>query len=57
MRITITPSGKSTEPGSTFKLATMIALLEDGHVHPEDIVDVGMVSHYYYGHKVEDSQR
>ncbi len=26
--------GESTEPGSTFKLASMIALLEDGHVQP-----------------------
>ena len=49
--------GESTEPGSTFKLATMIALLEDGHVHPGDLVDVGKGETSYYGHKVEDSQR
>lgn len=49
--------GESTEPGSTFKLATMIALLEDGHVHPGDWVDVGNGETSYYGHKVEDSQR
>lgn len=47
--------GESTEPGSTFKLASMIALLEDGHVHPGDIVDVGNGETAYYGHKVEDS--
>ena len=49
--------GESTEPGSTFKLASMIALLEDGHVHPGDIVDVGNGETTYYKHKVIDSQR
>ncbi len=48
--------GESTEPGSTFKLASMIALLEDGHVHPNDIVDVEDGKTSFYGHKVEDSQ-
>jgi len=47
--------GESTEPGSTFKLASMIALLEDGHVHPDDIVDVGNGVTYYYNQKMEDS--
>jgi len=47
--------GESTEPGSTFKLATMIALLEDGIVRPDDMVDVGEGITYYYGQKVEDS--
>ena len=48
--------GESTEPGSTFKLATMIALLEDGHVQPESIVDVGNGVTEFYGNKVIDSQ-
>jgi cell division protein FtsI (penicillin-binding protein 3) len=47
--------GESTEPGSTFKLASMIALLEDGYVKPDDIVDVGDGVVYYYGQKLEDS--
>ncbi len=47
--------GESTEPGSTFKLASMIALLEDGHVDPTDIVDVGDGVTHYYGQKLEDS--
>jgi cell division protein FtsI (penicillin-binding protein 3) len=47
--------GESTEPGSTFKLASMIALLEDGYVKPDDIVDVGDGVTYYYGQKMEDS--
>ena len=33
--------GESTEPGSTFKLATMIALLEDGAAKPSDIIHTG----------------
>ncbi len=48
--------GEATEPGSTFKLATMIALLEDGHVRPESTVDVGNGVTEYYGQKVIDSQ-
>lgn len=47
--------GESTEPGSTFKLASMIALLEDGFVQPDDIIDVGDGVTYYYGQKLEDS--
>jgi len=47
--------GESTEPGSTFKLASMIALLEDGYVSPDDTVDVGNGVTYYYGKKMEDS--
>ena len=31
--------GESTEPGSTFKLASMMALLEDGYVDLDDMVD------------------
>ncbi len=33
--------GHSTEPGSTFKLATLIALIEDGYVNLESKVDAG----------------
>jgi cell division protein FtsI (penicillin-binding protein 3) len=33
--------GESAEPGSTFKLASMLALLEDGKVNPDDIVHTG----------------
>jgi cell division protein FtsI (penicillin-binding protein 3) len=47
--------GESTEPGSTFKLASMISLLEDGHADPGDIVDVGDGVIHYYGQRMEDS--
>ena len=47
--------GESTEPGSTFKLASMIALLEDGKVEPGEIVDVGDGVIKYYNHRLEDS--
>ncbi|MFH0759562.1 MAG: penicillin-binding protein [Bacteroidota bacterium] len=47
--------GESTEPGSTFKLASMIALLEDGYVTPDEMIDVGNGVTYYYGQKLEDS--
>lgn len=33
--------GHSTEPGSTFKLATLIALIEDGYVNLDSKVDAG----------------
>ncbi len=39
--------GESAEPGSTFKLASMIALLEDGKVKPDEIVHTGNGSFGY----------
>ncbi|MCF8346078.1 MAG: transpeptidase family protein [Bacteroidales bacterium] len=47
--------GESTEPGSTFKLASVIALLEDGLVKPDDMVDVGNGTFVFSGHRMEDS--
>ncbi|MEL6141368.1 MAG: penicillin-binding transpeptidase domain-containing protein, partial [Bacteroidota bacterium] len=40
--------GMSTEPGSTFKLATMMALLEDQHVTLDSEVDIENGKHTFY---------
>lgn len=48
--------GESIEPGSVFKLASVMALLEDGLIHPGDLVDIGNGETTYYGEKVRDSQ-
>lgn len=48
--------GASTEPGSTFKLASMICLLEDGFVTLEDTVDVEGGIKKYYTETMEDSK-
>ncbi len=40
--------GESHEPGSTFKLASMIALLEDGFVDLNDTVDLELGIHSYW---------
>lgn len=47
--------GESTEPGSTFKLASAMALLEDGLAEPGDIVDVGKGVIIYNDLRLEDS--
>ena len=49
--------GKRTEPGSIFKLATLISLLEDKHVDINSIVDCEGGSKYFYGLKITDSHK
>ncbi|MFP4691219.1 MAG: penicillin-binding protein [Bacteroidales bacterium] len=46
--------GQSTEPGSTFKLATIIAALEDGVIGPDDHIDTGDGSITYYNRTMKD---
>ncbi|MCP9235566.1 penicillin-binding transpeptidase domain-containing protein [Lewinella sp. JB7] len=46
---------RSNEPGSTFKLATMMALLEDGHVDLDSEVDIENGSKTFYDLTMEDS--
>ena len=47
--------GKATEPGSIFKLATLISLLEDKYVDMNSIVDCEGGTKYFYGLRVRDS--
>lgn len=47
--------GKRTEPGSIFKLATLLALLEDKYVDINSIVDCEGGSKSFYGLRIKDS--
>ncbi len=47
--------GYATEPGSTFKLASMMAALEDKKVSPSDIISTGNGAYTYYGKTIHDS--
>lgn len=47
--------GESTNPGSTFKLATLICLLEDNYVRLTDSVETGRAGWPYYGHTFTES--
>ncbi len=44
------------EPGSTFKLLTMIALLEDSNVELTDSIDTGNGEYTFYKNKVRDHE-
>ncbi len=48
--------GESTEPGSTFKLASVMAAMEDGFVNLKDSVDAESGVTYYYGIPMHDSK-
>ncbi len=47
--------GESTEPGSTFKLASLMVALEDGVIDTADIVDTENGIYQIYNRKVKDS--
>ena len=47
--------GDATEPGSVFKLMTLVALLEDGYVTLEDPIDGGNGRWSYGGHTYSDT--
>ena len=47
--------GRRTEPGSVFKLATLISLLEDKYVDTGSIVDCEGGKKLFYGLRVTDS--
>lgn len=48
--------GESRAPGSTFKLASIIALLEDGYVELDDTLDTGNGVIQYYNEKISDTK-
>jgi cell division protein FtsI (penicillin-binding protein 3) len=48
--------GESTEPGSTFKLASLMAALEDGVIDTGDIVDTGTGTVKYYDQIIRDTK-
>ncbi len=47
--------GKATEPGSVFKLATLLSLLEDKYVNINSIVDCEKGVKYFHGLRIKDS--
>lgn len=49
--------GESAEPGSTFKLASMIIALEDGKIELEDSIATGEGVYSFYDRKMRDSHK
>lgn len=47
--------GYAADPGSTFKLASVIIALEDGYVNPEDSLKTGKGVISYFGKKMKDT--
>jgi cell division protein FtsI (penicillin-binding protein 3) len=47
---------ESTEPGSTFKLASFMALLEDGKIKLQDTINLNKGKKTFYGHVMRDSE-
>ncbi len=49
--------GGNFEPGSTFKLVSALALLEDKHNEPGDSVEINYGSHRFYDRIMKDSEK
>ncbi len=47
--------GNATDPGSTFKLASLIVALEDGYITSDQMVETGDGKIKYYGKTMKDS--
>ena len=48
--------GESTEPGSTFKLASLMAAIEDGVIDTGDVVDTGKGTVKFYNKIIRDTK-
>lgn len=48
--------GSATEPGSTFKLASMLALLEDGYIDLDDSIDLEQGVTIYHDSELKDAK-
>jgi len=48
--------GERTEPGSTFKLASLMAAMEDGYIDLDDTIDTGKGEVKYYKQVVKDTK-
>lgn len=49
--------GEATDPGSTFKLASVIVALEDGYITPDQMVETGDGVTYYYRKAMKDTKK
>lgn len=49
--------GEGTEPGSTFKLASLLALLEDGYISTGDSIDLELGRREFYDRVMKDSEK
>ena len=47
--------GTKSEPGSTFKLATIMALLEDNYVDLDDVIELNRGDYEFYGEQMRDA--
>jgi cell division protein FtsI (penicillin-binding protein 3) len=47
---------ESTEPGSTFKLAALMAAFEDGYIELDDTIDTGVGFAQYYDKVIRDTR-
>lgn len=49
--------GESHEPGSTFKLASMLALLQDGYIKLSDTVDTEYGKKFFFNQLMQDAEQ